>query len=323
MSFVLRVQEGSSPPTMYRVDDPCTLHIGRLLSADISLDNRAISRQHCSIDYRDGCLVATDTHSRNGTYINIERRSGPTVLSPGDHLRLADARIDVLDLSDLSITSGEIETSPLLAARYLTAQGGNRKLRLVACAWFRHLLGPPLHDLDKQLLELAERLASGSEEACNLLQQRDRLLTPSVLPHAEVPAALCESNARQAIDSILHTTHSMIECDGVASLMCRIACDVLGHFFHPFRPDEQWRRWHEDTVGRIAKRINATGDFTAMPILADALEDAGCEDEVVLRHCRESALHVRGCWVVEGLLMDTCSKKSSEQNASNLTYTYG
>ncbi|WP_439624169.1 hypothetical protein [Gemmata sp.] len=41
-------------------------------------------------------------------------------------------------------------------------------------------------------------------------------------------------------------------------------------------------------------------DFSAMPILADALQDAGCEHEAVLAHCRDpQQVHVRGCWVVD------------------------
>jgi hypothetical protein len=43
-------------------------------------------------------------------------------------------------------------------------------------------------------------------------------------------------------------------------------------------------------------------DFSAMPILADALEDAGCENTDILDHCRGPGQHVRGCWVVDILL---------------------
>ena len=43
-------------------------------------------------------------------------------------------------------------------------------------------------------------------------------------------------------------------------------------------------------------------DFAAMPILADALQDAGCDDEDILAHCREEREHIRGCWVVDLLL---------------------
>jgi hypothetical protein len=45
-------------------------------------------------------------------------------------------------------------------------------------------------------------------------------------------------------------------------------------------------------------------DFSAMPILADALQDAGCDNEDILNHCCDAnATHVRGCWVV-GLVLD-------------------
>jgi hypothetical protein len=43
-------------------------------------------------------------------------------------------------------------------------------------------------------------------------------------------------------------------------------------------------------------------DFSALPILADALQDAGCDDEDVLNHCRVERVHVRGCWVVDTVL---------------------
>jgi hypothetical protein len=44
-------------------------------------------------------------------------------------------------------------------------------------------------------------------------------------------------------------------------------------------------------------------DFGPVPILADALQDAGCADEDILNHCRAaSGVHVRGCWVIDLLL---------------------
>src|SRR5947209_2610439 len=43
-------------------------------------------------------------------------------------------------------------------------------------------------------------------------------------------------------------------------------------------------------------------DFSAMPILADALQDSGCANEQVLTHCRDGGPHVRGCWVVDAIL---------------------
>jgi hypothetical protein len=60
--------------------------------------------------------------------------------------------------------------------------------------------------------------------------------------------------------------------------------------------------WRTDTVRALARQTYESGDFEAMPILADALQDAGCDDEAVLNHCRCPCEHTRGCWVVRWIL---------------------
>lgn len=57
-----------------------------------------------------------------------------------------------------------------------------------------------------------------------------------------------------------------------------------------------------DLTTSLAMEFYRTGDFSGMPVLADALEEAGCQTDDVLRHCREHALHARGCWVVDEIL---------------------
>jgi len=52
----------------------------------------------------------------------------------------------------------------------------------------------------------------------------------------------------------------------------------------------------------LADSISEDGAFDRLPILADALEDAGCTDATILNHCRGSSTHVLGCWVVDALL---------------------
>jgi hypothetical protein len=60
--------------------------------------------------------------------------------------------------------------------------------------------------------------------------------------------------------------------------------------------------WRTPTVLALAKHVDESGDFSIMPILADALQDAGCEDEQLLGHCRGPGPHARGCWAVDLLL---------------------
>ena len=60
--------------------------------------------------------------------------------------------------------------------------------------------------------------------------------------------------------------------------------------------------WADHTVSRIAQGIYDDRAFDRLPILHDALLDAGCDDEAILSHCREAGRHVRGCWVIDLLL---------------------
>ncbi|MFM8273371.1 MAG: hypothetical protein ACKODX_13740 [Gemmata sp.] len=61
--------------------------------------------------------------------------------------------------------------------------------------------------------------------------------------------------------------------------------------------------WRTDTVVALAREVDATGDYAAVPILADALQDAGCDSPVMLERCRTpSGVHCRGNWVVDLVL---------------------
>jgi hypothetical protein len=55
-------------------------------------------------------------------------------------------------------------------------------------------------------------------------------------------------------------------------------------------------------IPKLAEAIYEERAFDRMPILADALEEAGCADADVLRHCRDPGPHVRGCWVLDLIL---------------------
>jgi hypothetical protein len=55
-------------------------------------------------------------------------------------------------------------------------------------------------------------------------------------------------------------------------------------------------------VLKLSRAIYDDRAFDRLPVLADALEDAGCTDRTILAHCRSGGEHVRGCWVVDLLL---------------------
>ena len=74
-------------------------------------------------------------------------------------------------------------------------------------------------------------------------------------------------------------------------------------FGNPFRPIVFAPEWRSDTALSLARHIYDTRDFSTMPILADALQDADCDNADILNHCRDpQQVHVRGCWVVDLVL---------------------
>ena len=77
-----------------------------------------------------------------------------------------------------------------------------------------------------------------------------------------------------------------------------IVRDIVGN---PFRTIEFDSRWRTDDVRQIAQRIHEECDYGTTPILADALQEAGCESVDILDHCRGAVPHTRGCWVIEAI----------------------
>jgi hypothetical protein len=76
--------------------------------------------------------------------------------------------------------------------------------------------------------------------------------------------------------------------------------EIVGNPFRMVKFDPKWRT---DTARALARQMYDSQQFAAAPILADALQDAGCECEPLLNHLRDSAAtHVRGCWAVDLVL---------------------
>jgi hypothetical protein len=80
--------------------------------------------------------------------------------------------------------------------------------------------------------------------------------------------------------------------------------DIFGN---PFRQVSIDPRWLTSSVVDLARSIyegdlRQAGGYMALPILADALMDAGCDSEELLSHLRSDGPHVRGCWAVDLIL---------------------
>ncbi len=81
-----------------------------------------------------------------------------------------------------------------------------------------------------------------------------------------------------------------------------LARDIFGNPFRPVAIDPAWLAWNGGLVRKLAQSVYDERAFGRLPVLADALEDAGCADADILSHCRSGGPHVWGCWVVDALL---------------------
>jgi hypothetical protein len=83
---------------------------------------------------------------------------------------------------------------------------------------------------------------------------------------------------------------------GERAAQAELVRDIFGN---PFRPVAVEQSWLTSTVAALAEGMYQDRAFDRLLILADALQDAGCDNEDVLNHCRQTCEHVRGCWVVD------------------------
>jgi hypothetical protein len=78
-----------------------------------------------------------------------------------------------------------------------------------------------------------------------------------------------------------------------------LVCEVFGN---PFRPTAFDPAWRTPQVLALARTAYEERRWEELPLLADALEEAGCDNDAILNHCREQGPHVRGCWVIDLVL---------------------
>jgi hypothetical protein len=82
----------------------------------------------------------------------------------------------------------------------------------------------------------------------------------------------------------------------------RLLRELYGNPFRPVAPDPAWLVRGDGAAAKVARAIYDERAFERAPILADALEDAGCADEAILSHLRGGGPHCRGCWAVDLVL---------------------
>jgi hypothetical protein len=180
-----------------------------------------------------------------------------------------------------------------------------RKWRLYACACLRLAWGHLPHPDSRRAVEAAELYADGLITRTQKMPLHQRATIASHRYSRDPDPVLAAVQAAvYALDVEMRhykfATLTRVAADPDAR---RAQADLFRDIFeNPFHPPVVRREWLTDTVTGVAAGIYADRAFDRLPILADALEEAGCDDPDVLAHCRGGGPHARGCWVVDRVL---------------------
>jgi hypothetical protein len=193
-------------------------------------------------------------------------------------------------------------------------RGNKRKLRLFAVACCR----PVWHWLSDprcwRAVEAAEKFADGlitedelaAARAATASFAKEAGTRVTSGANAAAYAAVCEPaweaawRAREyALWHVQKKTGDPISFGRKSSELFR---DIFVYPSHPVSINPAWRNWHNGLVVSMAQQMYKERRFGDLPILADALEEAGCSDDAILTHCRQPGEHVRGCWVIDLIL---------------------
>jgi hypothetical protein len=157
----------------------------------------------------------------------------------------------------------------------------------------------------REAVEIGERIADGLLTGKRLESARNALGPADPLTDALIGTNVNAQGASSGAAHIVVRAAPVLE-GGVFIMERRAQADLLrditGNPHHPETLVAHWLYWHDGTVRKIAQTIYEERRLGDLPILADALEEAGCENARILAHCRESGTHVRGCWVIDLLL---------------------
>jgi hypothetical protein len=222
-------------------------------------------------------------------------------------------------------------TDPILYFTYLKRSkirdrvATERKVRLLRVACCRRIWRLIDNELCREAVEVVEQFADGRVSA-----HRHGLTRTAARRAADEYAATARDRAAAlAVRSAAYCLEKrklgwdLSSAAGALALEAEGPGDEVGHgsravfaaeqaaqaallrdiFGNPFRPVAFDPAWRTSDVMLLANGIYAERAFDRMPILADALQDAGCDADALLAHFRDtSATHVRGCWALDLVL---------------------
>jgi hypothetical protein len=212
-------------------------------------------------------------------------------------------------------------TDPKLMLEFLRGKASERKLRLFAVGCCRRVRGLLTSEKSRKAVEVAERYVDGQTGQSELLaavRGAEREAASSggpVIGYDAVAAVIAAADPNTtSVDAALSTAHNAVNAAGGSflhrrtafmaerSAQVRLLRCIIGNPFRPVSIQARLLAWSDGNPVRIGQAIYEERAFDRLPILADALLDAGCEDEALTQHCREPGPHVRGCWAIDLIL---------------------
>jgi hypothetical protein len=181
---------------------------------------------------------------------------------------------------------------------------GARKLRLFACACCRSVERRITLQPCRKAVTVAERFADGLATAANAAGSYSNRLDANF-----AAAQSADENALSAAKQVCAYAFASTKTRGLPPkpsehlTQCGLIRCLFGNPFRPLPPIESsWMAWNGATVRKMAEALYQERGWGDLPVLADALEDAGCTDADLLNHLRGPGPHARGCHVLDALL---------------------
>jgi hypothetical protein len=191
----------------------------------------------------------------------------------------------------------------------------SRKFRLRNAACCRRIWPLLTDERSRAAIEVAERFVEGRASEAELKEAYQHASTVSswvgwesfaaartLLPADSTTCSYDAGAASQVCDFVtMSLAKEQARCEAHAQI--KLLWDVFGNPFRPSLPlPPAVLAWNDGAIPKLAQAIYDERAFDRLPLLADALEQAGCHDADILAHCRHPGPHVRGCWVVDLLL---------------------
>jgi hypothetical protein len=213
-----------------------------------------------------------------------------------------------------------VNAQKMIAA--LRGKGSERLWRLFAVACARRVEVLLRYPESRKALDVAERFADGAATVEELTAARTQAKAAARQAHYdeymdEIRANFGWDAEYEAVCAAMRAAEAAVQCvaedigknpGGERSVIAEslqlpdLLREIFGSPFQWTTIDPAWLAWNDGAARKLAQMIYDNRAFDSLPILADALGEAGCTDAAILEHLRGPGLHVRGCWCLDLLL---------------------